>query len=73
VNGVATEYAIDFRTVFHNLVERIERVYGLKVNIGPVAGSYTGQFDGKEIWVDLNKDTEEAVFILVHLFGHTVQ
>jgi hypothetical protein len=73
VNGVATEYAIDFRTVFHNLVERIERVYGLKVNIGPVTGSYTGQFDGKEIWVDLEKDPEEAVFILAHLFGHTVQ
>jgi len=55
------------------LARRIERAYSLKINVGPVIGSYTGQFDGKEIWVDLEKDPEEAVFILVHLFGHTVQ
>ena len=64
---------MDFRTVFQALVHQIESVYSLKVNVGPVTGSYTGQFDGKEIWVDLDKNPDEAVFILVHLFGHTVQ
>ena len=64
---------VDFRQVFRALADHIERRYSLKVNVGPVTGSYTGQFDGKEIWVDLDKDPEEAVFILVHLFGHTVQ
>jgi hypothetical protein len=73
MNSMATQPAIDFRIVFRSLVERIEQMYSLQVNIGPVTGSYTGQFDGKEIWVDLDKDPEEAVFILVHLFGHTVQ
>ena len=73
VNSIATQPAVDFRTVFLALVEQIERGYGLKVNVGPVIGSYTGQFDGREIWVDLEKDPEEAVFILVHLFGHTIQ
>jgi hypothetical protein len=73
MNELATITKVDFRAVFHALVEQIEQAYGLKVNIGPVTGSYTGQFDGKEIWVDLEKDPEEAVFILVHLFGHTVQ
>src|SRR5205823_4886148 len=70
---VATLQMVDFRAVFRALVERIERGYSLKVKVGPVTGSYTGQFDGQEIWVDLDKDPEEAVFILVHLFGHTVQ
>src|SRR5262249_53975338 len=55
------------------LMSHIESRYSLKVTVGPVTGSYTGQFDGREIWVDLDKDPEEAVFILVHLFGHTVQ
>ncbi len=73
MNEVATASRVDFRRVFRALVEQIERRYSLKVNVGPVTGSYTGQFDGKEIWVDLDKDPEEAVFILVHLFGHTVQ
>ena len=73
VNSIATQPAVDFRKVFRALVERIERGFHLKVTVGPVTGSYTGQFDGREIWVDLEKDPEEAVFILVHLFGHTVQ
>src|SRR5579872_2062429 len=65
--------AVDYRTVFQALAKQAEDVYSLKVNVGPVNGSYTGQFDGREIWVDLDRDPEEAVFILVHLFGHTVQ
>src|SRR5690349_12623194 len=73
MNKLATEPAPDFRAVFGALVRQIEAVYSLKVNVGPVTGSYTGQFDGKEIWVDLDRDPEEAVFILAHLFGHTVQ
>ncbi len=73
MNSFATGSAVDYRTIFCSLAERIERAYHLKVNVGPVTGSYTGQFDGKEIWVDLEKDPEEAVFILVHLFGHTIQ
>src|SRR5215831_11008998 len=73
MNDLVTVTSVDFRTVFSKLVARIEKAWRLKVNAGPVTGSYTGQFDGKEIWVDLEKDPEEAVFILVHLFGHTVQ
>ena len=73
MNIVGTLIEVDYRAVFHALVEHIEEMYSLKVNVGPVTGSYTGQFDGREIWVDPDKDPEEAVFILVHLFGHTVQ
>jgi hypothetical protein len=73
MNALATISTVDYRTIFCSLAERIEGAYSLKVNVGPVTGSYTGQFDGKEIWVDLDRDPEEAVFILVHLFGHTVQ
>jgi hypothetical protein len=73
MNDATTMSAVDFGVVFHKLADHIERTYGLKVNIGPVTGSYTGQFDGMELWVDPDKDPESAVFILAHLFGHTVQ
>ena len=73
VNNGASVTAIDYRAIFQALVKRIEAAYSLKVNVGPVTGSYTGQFDGREIWADLDRDPQEAVFILVHLFGHTVQ
>ena len=73
MNNLATVSTVDYRKIFCASAQRIEEAYSLNVNIGPVTGSYTGQFDGKEIWVDLDRDPEEAVFILVHLFGHTVQ
>ena len=73
MNTPTTISTVDFRTIFCSLADRIERAYSLKVNVGPVTGSYTGQFDGKEIWVDPDRDPEKAVFILAHLFGHTVQ
>jgi hypothetical protein len=62
-----------FRTVF-NLVERhIEQRYGLPVVITDVADPFTGDLDGAKILVDYDLSAEDALFILVHLFGHTVQ
>src|ERR1700688_2809299 len=45
MNSVATLSAVDFHTVFRALVEHIEQAYSLRVNVGPVTGSYTGQFN----------------------------
>jgi hypothetical protein len=62
-----------FREVF-NLVERyIERRYGVPVVITDVPNPFTGDLDGAEIRVDYALTPEEAAFIIVHLFGHTVQ
>ena len=62
-----------FRDAF-NLVERhIEERYGLPVVITDVSDPFTGDLDGSTILVDYDLDAEEALFILVHLFGHTVQ
>ena len=33
----------------------------------------TGIFDGSEIGIDYANDLEMSLFVLVHLFGHTVQ
>ena len=62
-----------FRDAF-NLVERhIEQRYGLPVVITDVPDPFTGDLDGEKILVDYDLDAEDALFILVHLFGHTVQ
>jgi hypothetical protein len=47
--------------------------YGLKVYIGDVQDPNTGTFDGTEIGIDYANDLEMSLFVLVHLFGHTVQ
>ena len=62
-----------FLSVFNLLERRIEDIYGITVRIGDVPDPFTGDLDGFEIQVDYNEDPEGALFILVHLFGHTAQ
>jgi hypothetical protein len=65
--------ADEFLEVWNRVEPYIERRYGIPVLISDVASPFTGDLDGGEIRVDHDLDAEEAVFILVHLFGHTVQ
>ena len=62
-----------FREAFNRVEAYVERRYGLPVVITDVPDPFTGDLDGSSILVDYDLDPEEALFILVHLFGHTVQ
>jgi hypothetical protein len=62
-----------FREVFNRVERLIEERYGLPVVITDVTDPFTGDLDGSQILVDSDLEAEEALFILVHLFGHTVQ
>jgi hypothetical protein len=62
-----------FRDAFNRLEAYIERQYRLPVVITDVPDPFTGDLDGATIMVDYDLEAEEALFILVHLFGHTVQ
>jgi hypothetical protein len=61
------------RVVFDTVERRIEDRWGIPVTISDVPHPFTGDLDGERILVDYDLDVEDAVFILVHLFGHTVQ
>ncbi|MCB1054806.1 MAG: hypothetical protein KDD11_04750 [Acidobacteria bacterium] len=61
------------RRVFNILERRIEERWGVPVLIRDVPDPFTGDLDGAEIAVDHDLEIEDALFILVHLFGHTVQ
>src|SRR5262245_11382446 len=61
------------REVFDTLEPYIEERYGVPVVIGDVPDPFTGDLDGSEIHIDYANDLEAAVFIIAHLFGHTVQ
>jgi hypothetical protein len=65
--------ADQFLGVWNRVEPYVERRYGIPVVVGDVPNPFTGDLDGGEIRVDHDLDAEEAVFILVHLFGHTVQ
>jgi hypothetical protein len=62
-----------FREIYDTLEPYIERKYGIPVVISDVKNPFTGDLDGAEIRVDYDQPVEEAVFIIAHLFGHTVQ
>ncbi|HET7711376.1 MAG TPA: hypothetical protein VFL80_05550, partial [Thermoanaerobaculia bacterium] len=67
-------YASDarFQEVFNLLEAWVERQYEIPVIIGDVPDPFTGDLDGQEIEIDYDQSWEDALFILAHLFGHTV-
>src|SRR5258706_9608219 len=62
-----------FREVFNIVHKYLEARYDLPVVITDVPHPFTGDLAGAEIRVDYDLSAEESVFILAHLFGHTVQ
>jgi hypothetical protein len=69
------EYASEarFREVFNAVEQHVERRYGIPVLISDVPDPFTGDLDGERIEVDFDQSCEDALFIIAHLFGHTVQ
>ena len=61
------------RVVFDKVERMIEQRWGIPVSIRDVPNPFTGDLDGKHIHIDFDLEVEDALFILVHLFGHTVQ
>lgn len=69
-SGLAPER---LQAVFNQIEQLIERRWNIPVLIRDVPNPFTGDLDGQRIDVDYDLDIEDALFILVHLFGHTVQ
>ncbi|HEV8320574.1 MAG TPA: hypothetical protein VG389_03100 [Myxococcota bacterium] len=63
----------DLRDAYDRVKRRIEARYEIAVSIGDVVDPNTGDFDGMRIQVDYDQEMDAALFVLVHLFGHTVQ
>ncbi len=61
------------RAVFDLIENTVEKRWGIPVRIADVPSPFTGDLDGASIAIDHDNDIENALFILVHLFGHTVQ
>ena len=51
----------------------IEKAYGVRVVTRDVPDPLTGDLNGAEIHIDYAVTPEQRLFLLAHLFGHTVQ
>src|SRR5215471_6417656 len=64
---------IPFADYCARVQEHVERSYGIRVVTEDVPDPLTGDLDGAEIHIDYALNDEQRLFLLAHLFGHTVQ
>jgi hypothetical protein len=65
-NGTTAEYC--------DRIERhLESAHGIRVVTRDIPDPLTGDLDGAEIHIDCAVSPEQRLFLLAHLFGHTVQ
>jgi hypothetical protein len=64
---------VDLAAVYNRVEHHIERRYGVPVWIADVIDPNNGDVNGAEIQIDYDQEIEIALFVLIHLFGHTVQ
>jgi hypothetical protein len=62
-----------FRAAFNTIERYVEQRYGIPIVITDVPEPFTGDLDGANIHVDFENSPEDALFIIAHLFGHTIQ
>jgi hypothetical protein len=55
------------------VAQHLERFYGIRILTRDIPDPLTGDLDGAEIHIDYAVTPEERLFLLGHLFGHTVQ
>ncbi len=64
---------IPFRDYCARVQEHLEQAHGIRVVTRDIPDPLTGDLDGAEIHVDYALTPEQRLFLLAHLFGHTVQ
>lgn len=64
---------IPFQDYCSRVQQCLESTYGIRVVTRDVPDPLTGDLDGSEIHIDYALTPEQRLFLLAHLFGHTVQ
>jgi hypothetical protein len=64
---------IPFSDYCTRVEQHLEQLYGIHVVTRDIPDPLTGDLDGAEIHIDSAVTPEQRLFLLAHLFGHTVQ
>lgn len=65
--------AIPFVSYCQHVETHLEMRYGIRVVTRDIPDPLTGDLNGLEIHIDYAVTPEQRLFLLAHLFGHTVQ
>ena len=63
----------EFREYIKRVEQHIQSAYGILVVTRDIPEPLTGDLNGSEIHIDYAVTPEQRLFLLAHLFGHTVQ
>jgi hypothetical protein len=63
----------DFGEYSRRVQHRLETAYGIRIVTRDIPDPLTGDLNGAEIHIDHAVTPEQRLFLLGHLFGHTVQ
>lgn len=64
---------IPFAEYCGRIERHLESAHGIRVVTRDIPDPLTGDLDGAEIHIDCAVSPEQRLFLLAHLFGHTVQ
>jgi hypothetical protein len=64
---------IPFAQYCAQVEQHIENLYGIRIVTRDIPDPLTGDLNGAEIHIDSEVTPEQRLFLLAHLFGHTVQ
>src|ERR1700720_500081 len=64
---------IRFADYASRVQQHLEDFYGIRVVTRDIPDPLTGDLNGAEIHIDFAVTPEQRLFLLAHLFGHTVQ
>ena len=70
---MASAYPLPFPELAQRVQQQIERQYHLAVVTCDIPEPLIGDLDGAEIDIDAAVTPEQRLFLLAHLFGHSVQ
>ena len=78
LSGAQTVHSMDsigipFDEYSARVQKHLEDVYGIRIVTRDIPDPLTGDLDGAEIDIDYAVSPEQRLFLLAHLFGHTVQ
>jgi hypothetical protein len=64
---------VQFRDAYGDVIKHLRARYGISVEVARIEPPLKGDLDGSRILVGDHNTEEERLFLVVHLFGHTVQ
>lgn len=70
---MTTAPSAPFRDAFAAVARHVAERYGVAVDVAPVTPPLKGDLDGRRIVVGDHTSDDERLFLVAHLFGHTVQ